>query len=320
MNQTYDHISPDLDGLLAGMPTEEAEGLRAVWDQIGSDEPTDFPDRERIARVWRDLEAFSHGTISHEPRPAVRLRRLRLVRRPVSMALTAVVLAGAVAVALWIRPAEWTAPLGERLAVALPDGSKVELNSGASLHYARPFRRSVHLVGEAYFDVNHNGKPFLVHTFNAEVQVLGTHFNVRAWPTDDAPTTVVTLASGKVSVAPAKHLDRAVIMTPGETRQVVNQAAEVAAAETNQLDDVLAWRHGDLIFKNQMLSVILKDLERRFALRINLQPAGLGSRRINLAFRNPLSAESVIKDLCVAMGLAYSRNSDGYEIHSSSGQ
>ncbi len=317
-NRDY-HINPDVDELLSSLSASDATALREVWERTDIEEMADFPNAAAIERVWHNIESFAHTKaptrrLAAEPR---RPHRMRLVNRPFLMAIAAALLIGAVSLALWHRPVEWSAPPGERLAVNLPDGSHVELNSGATLRYSRPFGRTVRLVGEAFFDVSHNGKPFVVKTFNADIEVLGTRFNVRAWPSDESRTTTVALASGRVSLAPQDYPERAVILSPGETREVRDRALVVSPVENGIVEDATAWMHGDLIFKNRQLAIILADLERRFAIGIDLRPAELGMRKINLAFRNPSDAESVLRDLCVAMGLAYSRVSGGYEIHES---
>src|SRR5690606_693130 len=114
------------------------------------------------------------------------------------MAAAAVVVVG-LGAALWLRPTVHRAPLGERLAVVLPDGSRVELNSGSRLAYRRTFgwrARRVDLHGEAFFDVVPADVPFTVRTFNSAVTVLGTRFNVRAWPDDEQAETAVVLEEG----------------------------------------------------------------------------------------------------------------------------
>src|SRR5690606_22571909 len=91
---------------------------------------------------------------------------------------------------------------GERKSIQLPDGTKVMLNAGSTIHIAADFNatsRQLTLVGEAFFDVVHNAeKPFIIHTGAMDIKVLGTVFNVRAYPGDK--TSETSLLKGSVEV------------------------------------------------------------------------------------------------------------------------
>ena len=96
-----------------------------------------------------------------------------------------------------------SAPMNDKLAVMLPDSSEVWLNAGSSILYPETFakdKRQVILNGEAYFSVKKDtASPFIVETSQLSVKVLGTRFNVKAYPNDEKITT--TLTSGKVEVS-----------------------------------------------------------------------------------------------------------------------
>ncbi|KYP16586.1 FecR domain-containing protein, partial [Flavihumibacter sp. CACIAM 22H1] len=93
----------------------------------------------------------------------------------------------------------------EKRTVLLPDGSKLVLNGNSSLSVAAQFgvrNRTVHLSGEAFFEVEHNDQlPFLVETDQFTVKVHGTSFNVRAYR--GAPVTETSLLRGSVEILPA---------------------------------------------------------------------------------------------------------------------
>ncbi len=235
-------------------------------------------------------------------------------------------LAGALLVALvlgglglfwWLSPVVRTAPPGERLAFGLPDGSRIELNSGSSVRYARRFgqARRVMLEGEAFFDVVKETRPFVVQTFNARVTVLGTRFNVRAWSRSVDPGTTVTLESGRVALAPADGPGQAVALEPGQTRRISSEVREPSPPDTVATGAATAWRNGDLVFKDQWLGVILEDVERHFAVDLVLAAPALREKPMTVAWRNPASADAVIRDVCAALGLSYRATSNGYEIY-----
>ena len=78
---------------------------------------------------------------------------------------------------------ELRTPRGGGYRLRLADGSRVWLNAGSSLRYPVGFQdsvRQVFLEGEAYFEVNHDGKPFIVSTGSMNPRVLGTSFNISA--------------------------------------------------------------------------------------------------------------------------------------------
>lgn len=115
--------------------------------------------------------------------------------------------------------------------LVLPDGSTVWLNSGSKLSYqnmmSKADKREVTLTGEAYFDVTRNPKrPFIIHTSSIDVKVLGTEFNVKAYP-DDA-TVETSLIHGSVQVFLKNDPSKSYLLKPNEKlilykpRDVVN--------------------------------------------------------------------------------------------------
>lgn len=107
---------------------------------------------------------------------------------------------------------------GERKSFQLPDGSKVMLNAGSTLTMAQNFNtdaREVTLEGEAFFDVAHNpSKPFIIHTTAMHVKVLGTVFNVKAYPADKTAET--SLLKGSVEITLKNDEQKKIILRPNE--------------------------------------------------------------------------------------------------------
>ena len=320
MNNNHQHHPDDLDRVLAEVPRAEAERLRAAWALAEDEAATDFPDPAAIEQVWQSLESFAASEEAPPVRPhAERAPRLRRVRvRPWMAVAATVLIGGALGVwAWWMQPVVETAPPGQRLAVALSDGSQIVLNSGATVRYARRFgeARVVHLEGEASFDVAKETRPFIVHTFNAQVTVLGTRFNVRAWSRSIDPATTVALETGRVALAPTGRPDQAVELEPGQIHRIGQIAHELTPPDTEALARAMAWQNGDLLFKDQWLGVILEDVERRFDVTLTAHPASLHRRSLELAIRNPANAEAVIRDICTALNLRFRETSNGYEIY-----
>lgn len=312
---------PRLNAVLSRVPPDEGARLRTVWDLVGADEPAPGPEtgvEEALRRLEAELErraatgsrAPSRGPVRH-----VRKRRLWT-------AALAIVAVGVVSLFGWAwlreRPVVHTAPLGERLVIELADGSRVELSSGASLGHDRRFgdERRVRLDGEAFFDVAHAGAavPFVVETFNARIRVLGTRFNVRAWASDPAPATTVALVSGRVALAPAGAPERAATLVAGEIRRVAGGEGAAVQAAGLSVDEAMAWRRGDVVFGDQPLGAILADVERRFAVRLRVEPEAARQRHMGGTLRQPESAEVVVRALAFSLGLRYRETSDGYTL------
>ena len=303
----------NLDALLSEATPEEQDALRELWALTGSVPEPGVIDRGAEEQVWQALDTLIHTPPEAAPdRP--RLRRVAGHRG--WMAIAASFLIGAIGLALWLQPVSRTAPLGERLTVPLPDGSSVELNSGATLRYARRFgeERAVHLTGEAYFDVIKDSRPFRVETFNARVEVLGTRFNIKAWPDGLAPATTVSLESGRVALKAFNGSGRPVEMVPGQTRSVGPDTV-LSPPDTVSIHSALVWRSGALIYHEALLGVVLEDLERRFGVTLVLQAPALRHKRVSFSKHNPIDVETVIQDLCAGNGLQYRATTTGYELY-----
>jgi ferric-dicitrate binding protein FerR (iron transport regulator) len=92
-------------------------------------------------------------------------------------------------------------PSGSIQMIQLPDSSYVSLNANSTLRYAKYFkkRRSLELTGEGYFKVTHDpSHPFIVKAGNVNVTVMGTSFNIKAYPS--MPTTAISVITGIVKV------------------------------------------------------------------------------------------------------------------------
>ncbi|MBO9730703.1 MAG: FecR family protein [Chitinophaga sp.] len=124
--------------------------------------------------------------------------------------------------------------------VVLPDSSHVWLNTAASLRWKEDFNRkvrSVQLTGEGFFDVQgQTGKPFTIHTRDMAIQVLGTQFNVEAYPAEGL--TRVSLVQGKVKVRVGKEN---AVLKPGYAAAYNNGEKGLTVSEADA-GRVAAWR------------------------------------------------------------------------------
>jgi ferric-dicitrate binding protein FerR (iron transport regulator) len=161
----------------------------------------------------------------------------------------------------------------------LPDSSVVFLNSGTELRYiennqnniitGNKGQRDVFLTGEAWFDVSKNEKkPFVVHTPYYNVEVLGTQFNVKAYPDDNEVAT--TLEKGKVKITSSEKytLKETTTLQPGE--QLIytkNKGITISDVNTRRFT---AWKENRLIFINMNLKELFVLLERKYGVEIEV--------------------------------------------------
>jgi transmembrane sensor len=162
----------------------------------------------------------------------------------------------------------------------LPDGTKVWLNAASSLHFPTAFtggERRVELTGEGYFEVAKNKHlPFKVAFNDQEVQVLGTHFNIMAYPNEEASQT--TLLEGSVSIT-KRNISR--LLVPG---QQAKSTIGSAGFDIKQVDtqEAVAWKNGEFLFKNTNIQSIMRQLARWYDVDVayqgNLQNMVFGGR------------------------------------------
>lgn len=176
-----------------------------------------------------------------------------------------------------------TTPYGARTSFKLPDGSEVWLNSGSTISFPRQYTkiRNVELVGQAYFHVVKDGKPFVVKTGYGSVEVMGTSFDVKAYENDDFKTTLV---EGSVKVRDRSN--QVATLKPGQ-QSVITSASGFSTACVNT-DVVTSWREGRLTFVNEPFANVAKNLERWYNVKIELQ----GDRLKKLGYTGTIEMET----------------------------
>ncbi|MEP6949433.1 MAG: FecR family protein, partial [Ginsengibacter sp.] len=157
-------------------------------------------------------------------------------------------------------------PRGGQYQVVLPDGSKVWLNSASSLHFPTAFEgnlRIVELTGEAYFEVTKNKeRPFLVKVGDMEVKVLGTHFNINAYPDENIIKT--SLLEGRVKITKGKATG---LLQPGKQALLSNGESKMKIIDAN-MDEVVAWKNGLFQFDGADITTIMQEIGRWYNVEI----------------------------------------------------
>lgn len=189
-----------------------------------------------------------------------------------------------------------TVPAGQRASLTLADGTTVWLNSNSTLKYPtngfRSENRKVTLEGEGYFEVAHNEKhPFIVETENYDIRVLGTTFNVSAYPNSGMFET--SLIEGKVTVY-QPDTQSEIVLKPNER---VEARDGKLYKETFTSDNDFLWRMGIYSFKNEPLATVFKKLEQYYEVQIINKNKEIASRLCTGKFRQKEGIEHVMKVL-----------------------
>ncbi|MCG2615919.1 FecR domain-containing protein [Terrimonas sp. NA20] len=210
--------------------------------------------------------------------------------------------------------------LGSKTRIQLPDGSVVWLNAGSKLTYDKDYNqedRQVTLTGEGFFDVIKDpAKPFLVHTSTVDVRVLGTVFNVKAYPEDKATETSLIRGSLEVSIK-SRPLDK-IILASNEKLVVENKKDTVAAwkadeetdqplmtlnqIKRNSRDSTInetQWTENKLVFDNEPFEDVAVKMGRWFAVDIEITDWALKQKRLTGTFERE-SVEQALEGLAYA--------------------
>ena len=184
--------------------------------------------------------------------------------------------------------------VGERKELTLPDGSTVWMNGCSKITYPHQFNdttREIQLVGEAYFSVKKNQtKRFIVSTKEITVKVLGTQFNVKAYPDDQFITA--TLASGSIAVSAP---DKQYTLLPNQ-ELVYNSADKSSSIQTISLESI-GWKDGNMVFNDVFISEIFKRLERQYDIKINYKQDALPNDKYSIKFTHDEPIEQIMSVL-----------------------
>ena len=160
-------------------------------------------------------------------------------------------------------------PYGKRFNIVFSDGSKAYLNSGSVIRYPVKFiedkKREVFLEGEAFFDVAENkNELFIVNSKGIYVEVYGTKFNVRNYSEDF--NSDIVLVEGSVGINNSE-VSELTILKPGFKGSVDKESFRVTTSKVNT-KIYTSWIDGEVIFRNETFSQILKKLERLYNVTI----------------------------------------------------
>lgn len=194
--------------------------------------------------------------------------------------------------------------------ISLPDGTKVTLNENSKLDYPPAFNQStrdVYLTGEAFFDVKHDAaKPFLVHTGKFITKVLGTAFNIKAYPAEKEMS--VTVTRGRVQVQSDSTKKTLGVLSAGD--QLVIDKISIGTSYTKaNVEKVLEWKVSDMVFDNATVDEASIALSNRFDVEFHFQNELLRRCRFTADFSND-SLKQSLDVICTLINANWKRDNN----------
>lgn len=195
--------------------------------------------------------------------------------------------------------------------MTLADGTQLTLNRGAQLIYPERFsgrQREIFLSGEAYFDVAHDAShPFVVRVGDLRIKVLGTKFNVEAYP--DSETITTTLIEGSVEVE-SQLSHRSVRMVPNQQLAYDTRSGEMQLSTLEESEETVRWTDNVWILHQTSFPQICSRLERMFNVKIVILNNDLVKKNFTGEFRYGDSLESILEIIRITTPFDYERNGD----------
>lgn len=203
-------------------------------------------------------------------------------------------------------------PRGGNFTISLSDGTKVWMNSESKLKFPVTFTkgesRNVELLyGEAYFEVSpsskHQGTHFFVHNNKQQVEVVGTQFNIKAYP--DENNVFTTLVEGKVNVSTDQHTEK---LIPGQQSQLnlKNKSFKISYVDVSRS---IAWKEGVFYFEDESIENILRTMSRWYDFEYRLKSETLKDSRFTGLIKKRKNLEDILNIISRTSNIKYSINS-----------
>lgn len=182
---------------------------------------------------------------------------------------------------------------GQKSILLLADGTKIWLNADSKLTYSKDFgsgaTREVSLEGEAFFEVAHNkDKPFIVHTSELDIHVLGTSFNVKSYDEDEKIETTLLKGQIKISKANEPPNTSGLILEPNQKATFKKETKSIDIVQV-QATLSSAWREDKLVFDETTYAEVINQLERWYNVDITFE----GENNLNCKLTASIEKESL---------------------------
>jgi transmembrane sensor len=305
---TFDYIITIHRSLNGQISVEEQQQL----DQWLEADPAHKEMAREVALIWRATRAYQESQLTDTEGALTRFQKARTEAtvhaapeaKVVNLATRRSIfkIAAGVAAALVLGLFFYTSDrlpseavvstaMGQRETTTLNDGSIVYINETSAFEFPEQFAsdaREVTLKGEAFFEVAKDARrPFLISTDQLEVKVLGTSFNVYAYP--HKKTEEVVVASGKVAVT-SKSFDKEYLLKAGD-HLIYDKENKTVHIRRDDHQNAQAWRTGVLTFDSTPLTEVCQVLEKYFDISIQIKNEALMNCPVTVpAFNKPTAA------------------------------
>lgn len=201
-------------------------------------------------------------------------------------------------------------PVGQKSTITLTDGTRIKLNSNSKLVFPETFsnsERTVELEGEAFFEVSKDpSRPFVITSGNIKTQVLGTSFNIKAYP--NANNISVAVATGKVAVGTTGQKEGKAQLTllPKEMAIYSNKSESLIKTSFNPLQE-MAWKDGILYFNNKDIHEITSELVKWYGVTFVIDKKLNTEKDYTGSFDNK-SLEEVLQGISFVFGFKFEIN------------
>jgi transmembrane sensor len=338
MNNFSDHIAHDFfAAYLSGKASEDQviiveqwinasaenkayfESIKKTWEESGKLNPK--PIVVDIDIAWNKLsskiDAFEKGSkiISMNRKPNHSYSRMMLRVAAVLIPITIITI-----FYFWQtrKVKQINLVASERtIQETLPDGTAVTINTKSKLSYPQKFKgstREVTLEGEAYFDVTHDKeKPFIIHTGDANIKVLGTSFNVNAY--NDSNDVEVSVKEGKVLLYGFDKISgdtNSVLLAAGEKGifdKITNKVLKIQEFNANDI----FWKTKTLIFTKTELSMVIETLQKFYGVNIIFTNKELYNCRLSATFINQ-PIDNIIDIIAKSFNLVITKSGTTYNL------
>ncbi|MDN5204360.1 FecR domain-containing protein [Fulvivirgaceae bacterium BMA10] len=284
-------------------------------------------DSERVAqelaqRIKTSEEKPDHSFVEVNKTSQLRAKRVTSFSYKIAAAIGALLIAGAalyfsgylnqllnpVENTISVKLIERTTKPGEKLNVKLPDGSLVKLNANSTLIFPEQFsdqERNVTLTGEAFFDVVRNPeRPFHIKSGNISTTVLGTTFNVRAFP--EEKNISVAVVSGRVAVKPLNmntETPETLLLNPNEMAVYSEDNNQTVKSGFDYME-IVAWKDGIIYFKDATIDEMFKTLGQWYGVSFNVTKA-LNKKKGFTVSHKDKSLENILEGLSFSYGFEF---------------
>lgn len=272
---------------------------KIVWDGTKNQQKVD------VDAAWAKLNITKKVTIKFVENQAIKPTiKMNWLDNFLKIAAVLVVLFG-----LWfVATKQFTNPQSDVLTFnsgiqsiekILPDGTKILLSKNSEITYPKLFEgntREIKLTGEAFFEVHHDAAhPFIIHTQNTDIRVLGTSFKVRAYNTQ----VQVVVKTGRVQFS---KNDKQVILTKGQKGEILANANAIIKSEVAEVETVVKENLHSFVFNKMSLGEVAQILSERFGKSIKFKQDNIKNCKLTATFESE-KLENIIDVIAVTFNL-----------------